>query len=110
MPWETIGSVNTGSLPEDGDWIRFSLGLAKRYVEFAAGVAPAGHRVGIMETDHELGPYPSLGVFWEYDLDARYVGACERALEAFDDAIDWSAIKEHWESSQDENSEDDDDC
>ena len=105
MPWDSIGSVNTGSLPHDGEWIRFCLGLARRYAELVAGPAPYGHGIGVMENDHELGSYPSLGVYWEYDFDARYVGVCERALEAFDAAVEWSAIKQHWELSFEDSSE-----
>lgn len=109
MPWESIGSVNTGSVPEDREWIGFCIGLARRYAALVAGPAPEGHKIGIMENDHELGSYPSLGVYWEHDLDARYVGVCERALEAFDDAVDWSAIKDHWESSLEDSSDEDED-
>lgn len=109
MPWESIGSVSTGDLPNDDQWIRFCLALTRRYVEFVAGPAPSGHRLGIMENEHELGVYPSLGVYWESDLDAGYVGVCERALEAFDEAVEWSSIKDHWESSIDDADEQDDD-
>ena len=44
MPWENIGSVNTGDMPDD------------------------------------------------------YVGNCERALEVFNDCVDWYKLKAHYES------------
>ena len=61
MPWESIGSVSTGQMPCDENWILLSLNLAKKYVEFVCGKAPSGSKLDIMWHDHELGSYPSLG-------------------------------------------------
>ncbi|MDD3762403.1 MAG: hypothetical protein PHP86_03820 [Nevskiales bacterium] len=97
MGWESIGSVNTGEMPQDGDWIVFALGLARLYVLHVAGKPPPGHTLGICWHDHDLGEYPTLGVYCEFTPDMRYVGDCERALERFDAAVEWSAIKPDWD-------------
>jgi hypothetical protein len=108
MPWESIGSVDTGSMPEDRSWIAFCQGLAKRYITLVAGSPPDGHQLGVFEADHELGSYPNLGVYWDFDLDDRYVSRCEQALDVFNDAVDWSVLKEHWEASQEEEDDEED--
>lgn len=99
MGWESIGSVNTGEMPGEGDWIVFALGLAKLYVLHVVGKPPPGHSIGIYWHDHELGEYPTLGVYSELTPDMGYVGDCERALERFDAAVDWSAIKPDWDDA-----------
>ena len=40
MTWESIGSTNTGQMPDDEAWILFSIGLAKQYVLFVCGDPP----------------------------------------------------------------------
>ena len=40
MAWENIGSVDTGSMPNDEDWIVWCLGLAKKYVELVCVEQP----------------------------------------------------------------------
>lgn len=60
MTWESIGSTNTGQMPDDEAWILFSIGLAKQYVLFVCGDPPEGSKLGVMWHDHELGSYPSL--------------------------------------------------
>ncbi|MBI3800303.1 MAG: hypothetical protein HY268_25430 [Deltaproteobacteria bacterium] len=110
MPWENIGSTSTGNLPHEEAWILLSLGLAKKYVEFVCGDAPPGSKLDIMWHDHELGSYPSLGVWFEYDPPWDYLNSCERALEVFDDAVSWHELKEHFEEQafRDKEEEDDD--
>ena len=109
MTWENIGSVNTGEMPDDQGWIDMCLKIAKRYIEFVCGKAPEGSELGIMWHDHDLGSYPSLGVWSEYSHPDEYVGNCERALEVFNDSVDWYKLKEHYEGhifSEDEDLDD----
>lgn len=112
MSWESIGSTNTGQMPDDEAWILFSIGLAKQYVLFVCGDPPEGSKLGVMWHDHELGSYPSLGVWTEYDPPWDYINACERALEIFDESTEWYQLKQHWENSfpdmEDDEAEDDD--
>lgn len=110
MAWESIGSISTGEMPEDETWILFCLNLAKGYVKLVCGDAPSGSKLGIMWQDHDLGSYPSLGVWSDYEPPWDYVDACERALEVFDDAVSWQGLKEHHEeqTSGDEDDEDED--
>lgn len=114
MSWESIGSTSTGQMPHDRDWIVFSLELAKRYVALVCGEPPSGSKLDIMWNEHELGSYPSLGVWSEYDTPYDYINACERALEVFDEAVSWSELQEHFEEvafseDDDDQAEDDDD-
>lgn len=99
MTWESIGSTNTGQMPDDEAWILFSIGLAKQYVLFVCGDPPEGSKLGVMWHDHELGSYPSLGVWTEFDPPWDYINACERALEVFDESTEWYQLKQHWENS-----------
>lgn len=108
MTWESIGSTNTGQMPGDEAWILFSINLAKQYVLFVCGDPPEGGKLDVMWHDHELGSYPSLGVWTEYDPPWEYINACERALEIFDESTEWYQLKQHWESSFEEVEEDGD--
>jgi len=99
-------------MPDDEAWILFSIDLAKQYVLFVCGDPPEGSKLGVMWHDHELGSYPSLGVWTELDPPWEYINACERALEVFDESTEWYQLKQHWENSfpdQDDDEEDGDD-
>ena len=113
MSWESIGSTNTGQMPDDEAWILFSIGLAKQYVLFVCGDPPEGSKLDVMWHDHALGSYPSLGVWTEFDPPWDYINACERALEIFDESTEWYQLKQHWENSfpdmEDDEAEDDED-
>lgn len=98
MPWESIGSVDTGQLPGDSAWIDFCQDLAVRYIKFVCGEPAEGFSVGIMMHDHDLGSYPSIGVWSEFSPDFEYVHKCERALDALNEATDWESLKEHYDA------------
>lgn len=112
MSWESIGTVDTGSLPDDKEWIDFCQKWAINYIRFVCGQPPAGVELDIMQNEHELGDYPSIGV-WSDFYDAEYVGECERALESLNNAIDWYTLKKVYETStadaEDEYFDDEDD-
>lgn len=93
MPCESIGSISTGQLPDDGEWIEFGLDLAKRFLAIACGPPPPGCTVETIWHDYELGPYPTIGVCSGFSVPWDYVNACQAALEVFDDAVDWAAFK-----------------
>ncbi|MGV8081092.1 MAG: hypothetical protein AB2L22_13690 [Syntrophales bacterium] len=94
MPWDNIGSVNTGQMPEDEPWIRFCLGLALRYVKHTCGDPPSGCTLEIM-TDEDGSP--ALGIWSEFTPTQDYVRKCEDALFVFNRAVDWYRLQEHFE-------------
>lgn len=95
MGWESIGSVDTGDIPNDLEWIDLCQDLAIRYIRFVCGEPPPGLTLGIMQNDHDLGSYPSIGVWSEFSPEFDYVNACEEALDIFNNAIEWNRLKEH---------------
>ncbi len=100
MHWEDLGSVGGGEIPEDLEWISFCLELAKGYILLMAGSPPTNCEIGIVDHDHEVSNYPSLALCTEeygVDLDIDYVVACQNALSALDDAVDWAKLKAHWQ-------------
>jgi hypothetical protein len=99
MSWESIGSVNTGNLPEDEIWIEFCQDLAIQYIRFACGEPPLGVTLGKFTQDHELGSYPSIGVWADFGDDEGYAVKCENALIALNEAIQWENLKQLWEDS-----------
>lgn len=110
MPWESIGSVDTGEMPHEKCWILFALELARNYVHFVCCDGPDDTvKLGIMWRDHDLGEYPSLGVWYEDEEPSAYIRACEDALDAFNQAVSWADLKEHF-MRQEEDSDDEDDC
>lgn len=112
MPWESIGSVSTGQLPADEDWIESCQKLAIEYVKLVCGEPPPGATLGLMPRDHDLGAYTTIGIYAEYSMPFDYASACERALEVFDAAVSWSELKELYEnqfSDQDKDEEADED-
>ncbi|HSW62149.1 MAG TPA: hypothetical protein VLH56_02340 [Dissulfurispiraceae bacterium] len=115
MSWESIGSTSTGQMPHEREWIVLSLGIAKRYIAFVCGDPPTGSKLDIMWHDHDLGAYPSLGIWSEYDPPWDYINACECALQVFDAAVSWHELKEHFEEvafseeNEDEAEENDED-
>jgi len=96
MPWENIGSCGSGQMPYDTNWIVHCYKLALSYLNFVVGMAPEGCELGIMWHEHELGDYPSIGLFWDYPQNGppwKFINKCERLLERFDAAVNWSEIK-----------------
>ena len=97
MNWENLGSVSTGSMPHDEAWILFALNLAKAYVRFACGEPPLGCDIEIQWHNNDSGSYPSLGLSSEIYTPETYISAAETALLIFDESVDWSRLKEHFE-------------
>lgn len=99
MPWENIGDVNTGDLPGDREWIEFSQKLAIQYLLFVCGKPPHGTSLEIMSHDHELGPYTSIGLWYEFEAPWEYLHKCEDALDILNESINWSDLHDHYEDS-----------
>ncbi len=105
MSWESIGSVSTGDMSDDSTWILWSLRLAKKYIELVCGNAPEGSKLDVMWHDHELGSYPSLGIWSDYGHPWDYINRCERALEVFDNAVSWDKLKDFLDEEDDDDTE-----
>lgn len=105
MSWESIGSVNTGDMPDDKSWILWSLRLAKKYIELVCGDAPDGSKLDVMWHDHDLGSYPTLGVWSDYGMPWDYINSCERALEVFDKAVSWDELREYLDEHEEDEEE-----
>lgn len=106
MPWESIGSVNTGELPGDEEWIEFCQKMAIQYIKLVCGDPPAGVTLGIMSHDHDLGSYTSIGLYSEHSMSFDYAANCEQALETFDSSVSWEELKELYETQQSSAGED----
>jgi hypothetical protein len=105
MPWESVGSVDTGSMPNDEAWILFCLGLAKNYLHFVCGLPPEESKLEVMWSEHELGDHPSLGVWYDMEEPCEYIAAAEDALDAFNKHVSWFELKEFWRNQADEEDE-----
>src|SRR5580765_4860992 len=105
MPWESIGSVSTGSMGRDDSWIEFCQELALQYIKFVCDTPPLGVQIGIMSHDHDLGSYTSIGLYSDFTLPSDYVSACERALNVFDEAVNWTSLREHFEDQMEDDSD-----
>ncbi len=68
-----------------------------QYIAFICGDPPTGSKLDIMWHDHDLGTYPSLGIWSEYNPQWDYINSCERTLEVFNEAVSWHELKEHFE-------------
>ncbi len=101
MPWENIGSVGNGQMPQDQAWILFCYDLAISYLKFSCGDPPPGSKVGVMWHEHELGDYPSVGVYSDYDAPWDFIHRCESALERFDSGVSWTDIQPQEEYDDD---------
>lgn len=114
MPWEDVGSVDTGEMPEDEGWILFCLGLAKNYVQFVCGQAPDESKLEVMWHEHELGDRPSLGIWYDFEEPCEYIHICETALDVFNESVSWQKLKEFYKNyfkngNKEDPDEDDDD-
>lgn len=96
MPWESIGSVDTGELPDDAAWIEEAQTLAIFYIEAVCGKAPDGCKLGIMSHDHDYGTYTTLGVHYEFFEPQEYIRNAEDTLDLLNSAVDWYMLKEHF--------------
>jgi hypothetical protein len=95
MPWEHVGNCGTGQIPEDSEWIDFCYETAVAYLKLALGDPPPGCELDVMWSDHELGSYPSVGLYWDFPADdapSDYLHRAEELLERFNAAVDWSQL------------------
>jgi hypothetical protein len=96
MPWEYIGECGSGDMPEDQEWIDYCLEAGMNYLRFVLGEPPDGCELGIMMNDHELGNYPSIGVYWSFPADGpwEYISRADDLLSTYNHSIEWEKIHE----------------
>ena len=104
MTWESFDAIGSGQMPDDQEWILFCHQLAKTYLLFTCGSPPDGCELGTFWQDHDLGSYPSFGLYCEYstsDSD-QYLSACSKAIEMFHSAIDWDKINPDFKNEEED--------
>ncbi|MBV5322274.1 MAG: hypothetical protein JZU60_00400 [Ilumatobacteraceae bacterium] len=95
MPWEYVGDCGSGQLPDDRAWIDFCLEAALHYLKFALGEPPLGCEIGLMMNEHELGNYPSVGVYWAFPASEPpydYIRRADDLLYSFNKAVAWDQL------------------
>ncbi len=102
MPWISIGSVGTGQMPGEREWILLCYDLALSYLKFRCGEPPPGCELDVMWQEHDLGEYPALGVYYDFEPPWAYIHRCEAELERFDNAIDWAEIQREQDFADDD--------
>ena len=106
MPWEDVGECGSGSLPEDAGWVDFCHETALNYLKLALGDPPEGCELGMRLNDHELGSYPTIGVYWAFpvaDAPWDYINRAEELLDLFSHAIQWEKLWPLPEHSDEQN-------
>ena len=95
MGWESIGECIGSDASDPPSWIEFCHEASIAYIKSILGPPPDGWTLGIQWHDHDLGSYPTIGVY--NDLPAtepwEYISKAEALLERFNDAVDWSEIE-----------------
>ena len=95
MGWESIGECIGSDSTDPPEWVDFCHRTSLAYIEAILGSPPDGWQLGIQWHDHDLGSYPTIGVY--NDLPAMepwvYIRKAEALLERLNDAVDWSEIE-----------------
>lgn len=95
MPWEYVGECGSGSYPQEAAWVDYCLDAGLNYLRFSLGDPPTGCELGIMMNDHDLGSYPSIGVYWSFpvsDAPWNYINSAEELLSEFNKAVAWDKL------------------
>ena len=54
-------------------------------------------RFDIMDNDHDLGSYSTIGVSYDYGYPQDYISKAEETLEVFNASVDWYKLRLHYE-------------
>jgi hypothetical protein len=93
VPWEHVGEC--GSAQSDPIEAAREVRRGVRFLRRACGSAPPACKVEVMWHEHDLGEYPTVGVFWgppATEPPWAYISLCETALERFNSGED-QAVK-----------------
>ncbi len=94
MGWESIGECSGSNASDPPSWVDFCHEASIAYIKAILGDPPAGWELGIEWHDHDLGSYPTIGVYSDLPLMEpwNYIHKAEALLEKFNDAVSWSEI------------------
>jgi hypothetical protein len=96
MLCESLGTCGTADRYDDRAKAELDLGIA--FLSAYVGAPPTGCTLEIVEHDHELGVYATIGLCCGTgsfgDEEWRYYNRCETALMRFDAAVEWSTLAE----------------
>src|SRR5437879_6003247 len=72
--------------------------MAVVFLGHACGSPPAGCTIEVICQDHDLGAYPVIALTWDSpgtldDLEYAFVAKAERALNQFEEAVDWKQLQ-----------------
>ncbi len=95
MGWESIGECIGSDATDSPEWIDFCHQTSIAYIEAILGSPPDGWQLGIQWHDHDLGSYPTIGIYTDMPVSEpwQYINKAEALLERFNDAVDWSEIE-----------------
>lgn len=96
MPWESIGECDGSTASDSQEWIDFCHETAIAYLRVMLGDPPPGCSLEVKWNDHDLGAYPTIGLWWEAPADDApwdYINRAETLLDQFNEAVDWSSLK-----------------
>jgi hypothetical protein len=95
MGWESIGECIGSDSTDPPPWITFCHKTTLAYIETILGSPPDGWVLGVQWHDHDLGSYPTIGVYNNLPVSEpwEYIRKAEELLDRFNDAVDWSEIE-----------------
>jgi hypothetical protein len=110
MLCESLGACGTAARYDGRAKAELELGIA--FLLSYVGAPPTGCTLEIVEHEHELGVYATIGLCCGTgsfgDEEWRYFSRCETALVRFDGAVDWPALGEVlWMDAVDDDEETD---
>jgi len=82
MPSEIVGEFGTPGA--DSEWIEAEGKSAIKHIVKICGEPPPEMQLEVIWQEHELGPYPVIGLTWEdpsRGVPWNYISRCETALE-----------------------------
>ncbi len=110
MGWESIGECVGSDSSDPPEWVDFCHEASIAYIKAIIGDPPAGWELGIQWQDHDLGSYPTIGVYSDLPLIEpwSYIHKAESLLDKFNYAVSWTDIEPNTvlDSEQDEDQED----
>lgn len=105
MHWESIGECEGSNASDSQAWIDFCHETAIAYLRVILGDPPQGCSLEMRWNDHDLGAYPTIGLWWGApvgDAPWDYINRAEALLDRFNEAIDWPSLKSAAESEDEE--------
>lgn len=108
MGWEYIGECIGSDSTDPPSWVSFCHEASIAYIKAILGDPPAGWTLGVQWHDHDLGSYPTIGVYSDLPLMEpwSYIQKAEALLEKFNESVDWTEIEPSAVLAEDDEDED----